>query len=42
MLYLYNTGTIFINDIPDIVRKECRLNADDSKHIRIKDKQEDN
>ena len=33
--------TIFINDLPDRVKNECRLYADDSKLIGVIEKEED-
>jgi ribonucleases P/MRP protein subunit RPP40 len=33
--------TIFINDLPDKIKNECRLYADDSKLIGVIEKEED-
>jgi len=33
--------TIFINDLPDKIKNECRFYADDSKLIGIIEKEED-
>ena len=33
--------TIFINDLPDKIKHECRLYADDSKLIGVIEKEED-